>query len=67
MKVKKAFNWERNFSAGGPVLIPSGAPVETQQKQGKTYYYVVPSYFSGILEHDATYYGCRVDPENVEE
>jgi len=64
MKTKNAFSWNRGFSAiPGAITIPTGAPVEKRDGD----YFIVPSFFRGAIErHDATYYGCRVKPENVE-
>lgn len=64
MTVKNAFQWIRNFSAGGPIDIPAGAPVEWHAENKA--YYVQPAFFSGAIErHDAVHYGCRVEPDNV--
>jgi hypothetical protein len=65
MKVKRAFKWVRVFSTDPePVDIPAGAPVEY-----RGIFYVKPEFFAdnAILKHDATFYGCRVDSDNVEE
>jgi len=65
VKTKSAFKWIRTCSADPlPVEIPAGAPVEYSKKT----YWVVPSFFkdNAILRHDAKYYGCRVEPDNVE-
>lgn len=57
MRVKRAFTWKG-------VQVNVGAPIE---KANGTYF-VKPSYFekNSIAQHDATYYGCRVQPDNVE-
>jgi hypothetical protein len=66
LKVKNAFEWHRPYSAiPGPITIPAGAPVEWNEKN--KWFYVKPSFFNGIVRHDAIYYGCRVDNNNVEE
>jgi hypothetical protein len=69
MKVKNAFQWQRSFSAAGPIEIPAGAPVEWSAKNQQ--HYVKPSFFSKqgqiIAAHDATHYGCRVAKDNVDE
>lgn len=65
MRTKEAFQWKRIFSAGGSVEVPAGVLVD-YHAQNKCYY-VRPSEFSNtILQHDAIYYGCRVDPANIE-
>lgn len=66
MRVKTSFQWHRNFSAGGPVKVEAGAPVEWHVKN--KCFYVKPNYFEpdSILRHDAVHYGCRVRPDNVE-
>lgn len=67
MKTKNSFVWERHFTGHSVALagieIPAGAKVE--KKDGV--FYVVPSFFkAGTIEHhDAVYYGCKVNPENV--
>jgi len=64
LRVKATFNWVRLFSAlPEPIQIPAGAPVEEKGRQ----YWVRPSHFKGdeTLHHDAVYYGCPVDPDNV--
>jgi hypothetical protein len=81
LRVKNAFLWDRIFSAGSPILISAGAPVERHEKN--KCFYVKPEHFAtvyiykkrgswrpfkfdgGIEFHDATYYGCRVAPDNV--
>ncbi len=68
MKVKKAFQWRRRFSAiPGPIDIPAGAPVH----KSKGLFWLVPSFFdakSQSVEHsDAEHYGCEVAPDNVVE
>ena len=65
-KTKREFEWNRSYSAiPGAILIPAGAPVV------QTYgiYYVSSGFFlpDKILQHDATYYGCHVNKDNVEE
>lgn len=66
--VKRDFTWSRSFASGPAsvreVKIKAGAPVE--KKNGD--YFVKPSYFSGdsLLQHDATYYGCRVAKDNID-
>jgi hypothetical protein len=67
-KVKYSFIWRRACSALPPPLalveVPAGAAVH---KQGSEWY-VSPSVFDDdIVKHDATYYGCRVAPDNVTE
>ena len=70
MKTKHDFTWNRTCSAlpteEAKVAIPAGAPVHYHEKNKE--YYVVPSFFGKdtILSHDATYYGCRVAPDNVD-
>jgi hypothetical protein len=64
MKTKKAFEWARGYSAiPGTITIPAGAPVEKRNGD----YFITPARFpeGSILRHDATYYGCRVQPENI--
>lgn len=65
MKTKCSITWERNFSAGGPMEIPAGAPVTWHAKNKA--YYVLPAFFepNKILVHDATHYGCHVAPDIV--
>ena len=71
MRTKRAFVWTRTCSCLPPeftkVIIPSGAPV--QYNEDNKAYYIEPGFFKNdaIVLHDATYYGCRVDPDNVEE
>jgi len=65
MKTIRPITWTRTFSAGGPIEIPAGAPVEWHPKN--KCYYIAPRYFSGSIEHhDAVHYGCRVEPDNVD-
>jgi hypothetical protein len=64
--VKKAFNWHRAYSCiPGAIEIPAGAPV----RKGGQNFWLDPSFFGSKLieKHDATYYGCLVSPDNVEE
>ena len=66
MKIKNAFQWHRQQSAiPGPIEIPAGAPVEYTAGV----YWVEPSFFpkDSIQQHDALHYGCRVDPDNVDQ
>lgn len=67
MKTKNAFTWKHGISlwdvvpAGSPVhCIDAGTPHER--------YYVNVSVFprNSMAAHDATYYGCGVDKENIE-
>jgi hypothetical protein len=67
MKVKQSFQWHRTCSCiPGPIEIPAGVSVHLSRNG---FFYVDTSYFLDkgmIIEaHDATYYGCRVDPTNV--
>lgn len=67
MKTKREFTWNRGCSClprdQAKEVIPAGAPV--QERHGQ--FYVCPSFFSDIIvRHDATYYGCWVNPDNVE-
>jgi hypothetical protein len=66
MRVKKAFEWNRTYSAiPGGITIPAGTEVELRMGT----YFVHPLFFDSksIEYHDAYYYGCRVDRDNVEE
>jgi hypothetical protein len=67
MRVKKAFLWKRTFACiPDAVPIPAGVVVDWHNRN--KCYYVRPQFFinDGIVLHDATYYGCRVAPDNVE-
>lgn len=68
LKTRHAFKWYRNFSAfPEPIEVEADAPVIFYPSH--RCFYVNTSYFGhpshNILAHDAKYYGCRVDPENV--
>jgi hypothetical protein len=65
MKVKSEFDWNRSNSAlVGAVKIPAAAPVELRNGT----YFVQPDFFTDdTMKHDATYYGCPVNPNNVVE
>jgi hypothetical protein len=63
LKTKDSFVWKRSFSVVKKVSVEAGVAVEWHAKKGC--YFVSPDYFSGILKHDAEYYGCRVDRMNV--
>lgn len=63
IKTKEDFTWKRTFSAIKEVIVKAGAPVEWNAKN--KCFYVIPSHFGGIFEHDAKYYGCRVVVSNV--
>jgi hypothetical protein len=71
LKVKEPFIWPRGCSClpreSAQVLIPAGAPVGWNKKNQQ--HYVKPSFFKddAIVRHDAVYYGCRVNPNNVVE
>ena len=65
MKTIRPITWVRNFSAGGPIEIPAGAPVEWHDKN--KCYFIDPNYFESPIErHDAVHYGCRVESDNVD-
>jgi len=61
-KTKADFTWKHGVAMEDE--IPAGTSVELQGGV----FFVRPSYFPAfsISRHDATYYGCRVNPENVE-
>jgi hypothetical protein len=63
MKVKNEFEWNRtNSTLVGPIKIPAETPVEL--KNGT--YFVKPDFFQDdIMKHDATYFGCPVQNDNV--
>jgi hypothetical protein len=48
-------------------MVPAGAPVDLDTKDNQ--HYVSAGFFrsQGMLieAHDATFYGCRVSPDNV--
>ena len=65
MKVKNDFEWHNTFSViAESIIIKAGAPVQKSANE----YFVHPRYFpvDSIARHDAMYYGCRVQPDNVE-
>ena len=66
--VKNSFIWRRLCSCLNQpyslVDVPAGARVE--QSGGELF--VSPDTFEDdIVRHDATYYGCRVSPDNITE
>lgn len=65
--VKESFEWHRTCSCipNNSITVEAGAPVHIVHGD----YYVHPEYFNGhaIEKHDATFYGCYVSPNNVEE
>lgn len=66
--VKAPFAWKHGIAMADKV--PAGAPIEVVDA-GTIHerFYVKPSFFpvGSFARHDATYYGCRVVRENVEE
>ena len=66
-KTKRDFEWNRSYSAiPGSIHIPAGTSVN-RTSDGR--YFISSNFFlpDKILQHDATYYGCHVDKDNVEE
>lgn len=64
--VKNSFEWTRPFSAmPGTVHIEAGAHVELEDGR----FYVSAAHFASkgmlIETHDASHYGCLVQPDNV--
>ena len=63
-KTLREFNWIRLYSAiPGGIIIPGGTEVELIEDQ----YFVKPCFFpkNSVERHDAEYYGCRIDKNNV--
>ena len=65
VRVKKQFEWHQNYSAIKPIIVPAGVTAHFSKKCDC--YFVDPHNFpeGSIERHDATYYGCRVDWDNV--
>jgi hypothetical protein len=68
MKTLRPIEWYRAHSCiPGPVMVPAGAPVDLDTKDNQ--HYVSAGFFRSrgmlIEAHDATFYGCRVSPDNV--
>lgn len=50
--------------ARGECVVPKGSPVDWHEANRR--YYVRPSAVEPYFQHDATYRGIPVDPDNIE-
>lgn len=50
-------------SEGWGEEVPAGTPITWSKKCNC--FFVPASHFTGMLKHDATFYGCRVDNKNI--
>lgn len=63
LRVLKDFTYHGNAHPSFAMVVPAGSPVEVLDGR----FFVKPSVFpkDSMMRHDATYYGCIVDPKNV--
>lgn len=63
--VKNPFNYR--FSNGNHVRVPAGAKVAPIPGEPGRFWVDPGTFTSSLDRHDATYYGVRVEADNVEE